>query len=333
MVAGCSATGWSAVGSALANSTLAGVLAGFMINGIVMVLSNKPAEMKTEYVRGLSLLFAAFLALGVDAFLFGLVSGDSNSNSVSACRRAWTEAMLGAGLLAVGTVSIIAGFVYLFAAYFSSPKADWEESVEMLKTLCNLVRVGVAVTVVACLYMTTRSYLYAIYDGSIPTNERYFLYEYVAYGLFIVVFVVIALRSHSFDNQVSRLVRANSNEGLFTALKFGIYSSVLYTVISAVVAALVATSSSGFWYPVDWRVKLITDGAAVWVSLVSLVPLLFLLGSAVPPFGQPSLPNRHPRVAHIDAPSPQCPATIQAVASPPAPRTGAEAEHAESPAE
>jgi hypothetical protein len=54
--------------------------------------------------------------------------------------------------------------------------------------------------------------------------------------------------------------------------------------------------SSGFWYPVDWRVRLVTDWAGAWVSLVSLVPLYFLLGSAVPPFGQPPLPDR-PRKA------------------------------------
>jgi hypothetical protein len=318
MGVGCSANGWSAVGSALANSTLAGVLAGFMINGIVLVLGNKPTEMKAEYVRGLSLLFAAFIALGFDAFLFGLVTGDSTSDSVSACRRAWTEAMLGAGLLAVGTVAIIAGFVYLFSAYFGSPQAEWKDSVDMLKTLCNVVRVGVAVAIVACLYMTTRSYLYAIYGGSIPQAEGYLLYEYVAYGLGIVWFVFYALRSHSFDNRVSQLVRANTNQGLFTALKIGIYASVIYTLLSAVAATMVATSSSSFWYPIDWRVRFIIIVTATWVSLISLIPLVFLLGSAVPPFGQPLLPNRPGEGAPADASSSQDPSPPE-MASPPPP--------------
>lgn len=305
MGVGCSVTGWSAVGSALANSTLAGVLAGFMITGIVLVLSNKPAEMKPEYVRGLSLLFAAFITLGFDAFLFGLVTGDTASENVSACRRAWTEAMLGAGLLAVGTVAIIAGFIYLFTAYFSSLQVGLKESVDMLKTLCSVVRVGVAVAIVACLYMTTRNYLYAIYDGSIPGAEGYLLSEYVAYGLAIVVFVVFALRSRSFDNRASQLVRANTTQGLFTALKVGIYSSVIYTLFSAVVATLIATSPSSFWYPIDWRVRAIIIGTATWVSVVSLIPLVVLLGSAVPPFGQPPLPDRSSKDAPAGAPSSQ----------------------------
>ncbi len=39
---GCSVTVWSAVSSAMANATLAAVLAGFMITGIILVLGNCP---------------------------------------------------------------------------------------------------------------------------------------------------------------------------------------------------------------------------------------------------------------------------------------------------
>ena len=98
----CANAGWSAVTSAQANATLAGVLAGFMLNGIVVLLS----RMMTEFakVRTLALLFTAFVALGLDSYLFGLVTGDSE------CHRAWSEAMLAAGLLGMGAVAIIAGF-------------------------------------------------------------------------------------------------------------------------------------------------------------------------------------------------------------------------------
>jgi cellobiose-specific phosphotransferase system component IIC len=169
------------------------------------------------------------------------------------------------------------------------------------------VRVGVAVAIVACLYMTTRSYLYAIYDGSIPQAEGYLLSEYVAYGLAIVVFVIFALSSRSFDNRVSKIVRANTNEGLFTALKVGIYSSIIYTLFSAVAATMVATSPSSFWYPIDWKVRSIIIGTATWVSVASLIPLVFLLGSAVPPFGQRTLPDRHSKDTLADAPGSQDP--------------------------
>src|SRR5215831_8122904 len=85
MSMGCSTVGWSAVTSASANAVLAAVLAGFMINGMVLVLGRKPERMMAEVVRAVSLMFAAFVALGLDAYLFGFVTGDSNN--VSACRR------------------------------------------------------------------------------------------------------------------------------------------------------------------------------------------------------------------------------------------------------
>jgi hypothetical protein len=73
----CSPTVWSAVSSALANATLAGVLAGFMLNGIVMLLGGKSVR-SPGYVQAACLLFAAFVALGLDSYLFGLVTGDTS---------------------------------------------------------------------------------------------------------------------------------------------------------------------------------------------------------------------------------------------------------------
>ena len=97
---GCSNAGWSAVSSAGPMSALAGVLAGFMLNGIVVLLSQTMKDIGK--VRALGLLLAAFVALGLDSYLFALVTGDSS------CHRAWTEAMLAAGLLGIGTVARVA---------------------------------------------------------------------------------------------------------------------------------------------------------------------------------------------------------------------------------
>ena len=276
-----------------------------MINGIILVLGNKPKEVKAEYIRGLSLFFAAFIALGFDSFLFGLVTGESTKViDNSACRRAWTEAMLGAGLLAVGTVAIIAGFIYLFTAYFKNADSrqdqanntELQKAEEMLETLCNLVRGGVAIAVVTTLYMTSRSYLYAINGGSIPSWGNPLLWEIGVYGVFVLVFTVAAV----FHNRLTHKVIASSGDKLSKALKWGIYLSVLYTVISAVAAAAVAISSASFWYPVHVAVRLIIASTLLWVSLGPLIPLWLLLGRAVPPFGQPELQDRPAKPAPAD---------------------------------
>ena len=50
-----------------------------MINGIILVLGNTTV-MRGEYVQALTLMFAAFVALGLDAFLFGIVTGESTND-------------------------------------------------------------------------------------------------------------------------------------------------------------------------------------------------------------------------------------------------------------
>jgi hypothetical protein len=286
MSAVCSVTGWSAVASAATNSTLAGVLAGFMINGIILVLGNISDKMRDGYVQGLSLLFAAFVALGVDAFLFSVATGENTQvlqDNVGVCRRAWTEAMFGAGLLAVGTTAIIAGFIFLFTAYLSKPQGVSRESINMLKTLCNGVRAGLAIAIVTALFMTSKTYLNAVYNGSVPLWGDALIWEFIVNGLFVLAFSFAAI----FDNQFSERVRASDDRQLRKALKWGLFWSVIYTIISAVATAMVAVSRASFWYPIYQDKRWIVYAVVTWVSLVPLVPLSFLLGRAVPKFVLP----------------------------------------------
>ena len=262
-----------------------------MINGMILVLGNKPDEMKAEYIRGLSLLFAAFITLGVDAFLFGVVTGENTQliqTNIGVCRRAWTEAMFGAGLLAVGTIAIIAGFVYLFSTYLSNPPPGLQDSVKRLETLSTGIRAGVAVTVVTALFMTSKSYLYAIYDGSIPSFGNFLVWQFLFYGLFVLTFAFVAV----FDTRFSRKARATTPAQFTKALTQGIFCSVAYTVISAVATAIAAVSLASFWNPMDQVRHWIVYATVAWVSLVPLLPLWLLLGRAVPPFVPPTTQDR-----------------------------------------
>jgi len=216
----CASTGWSAVSSALANATLAGLLAGFMLNGIVVLLSRQPEQhQRVGYFQSASLLFAAFVVLGLDSFLFGLITGDQ---AEVACRRAWTEAMFAAGLLGVGTVAVVVSIVFLLGVFFdpavrlaksrkaapedSAPKSAEEsaeeaaeeeairESNDLLAMLCSLLRPGVALLVVGLLVMTAVSYLFAFFRAHAPTWAYIVVWtvwgiDYVVIGLFCLVYV------------------------------------------------------------------------------------------------------------------------------------------------
>jgi len=297
---GCSLTGWSAVASASSDGTLAAVLAGFMISGIVLLLSFMPSSTNPRYIQALSLMFAAFIVLGLDAFLFGVVTGDSTAviGKVSACRRTWTEAMFAAGLLGIGAVAIVVGFVLLFDVYFSNSVqrgSDWQEwraSLKMLETLCNAIRGGVAVATIDLLYLTARSYLLAIFNGNVPIlGTAVFLHGYLYAGILAVAVVTItALIRQSIPKRFSRWYRfsrwlmTEDRQHFVKTLKVAIYSSVGYAVIS-----VLATAATASWPAKDWNpgypwVRATIAGTVVWVSIAALVPILLLLARTIPDF-------------------------------------------------
>jgi hypothetical protein len=232
MILGCTSTAWSAVASAPANTTLAGVLAGFMINGVVLLLSTTPgSNQRSGYVQGAGLLFTALVTLGLDAYLFGLVTGDT---AAQACRRAWTEAMFAAGLLGLGAVAVIVAIVFLLGVFFYEAKAavelaqnkpspvpsplpssagttqvsfddeaakekapadgktELDNSKEMLATLCILLRPGVAVIMISLLWVTARSYLFSIFDDR-PPNWAVTMLDVILAVEYIVVVIFIAV--------------------------------------------------------------------------------------------------------------------------------------------
>lgn len=279
----------------MANSTLAAVLAGFMINGIILLLGNtKP---KAEFVQAVALLFAAFITLGIDAFLFGVVTGENTAviDGVSACRRAWTEAMFAAGLLGIGAVAIVVGFTVLFSVYFgdvtdhdekewtAGEKAEWKASRKLLEQFCTLVRGGVAVSVVALLYVTARSYLIAVFSTGVPLLGTIFLYVYTILGLFLIVVITsLSLIYGSRGIPILNRLKATHNWQFRNTMRWAIYTSLVYTVLSTLMATAAATISAHFWNPNYTDIRIIFGVTVAWESIVSLVPLVLLLFRTVP---------------------------------------------------
>lgn len=318
---GCAATGWSAVTSAGANATLAGVLAGFMLNGIVLLLSGKPPDgRRTGYVQAASLLFTAFVVLGLDSYLFGLITGDNTTGP--ACRQAWTEAMLAAGLLGLGAVAVVVGFVFLFGVFFAAPDTTDDqakdqaadhagkamtESMKMLEALCDLLRPGVAAAVILLLYMTARSYLSAIFNGQVPSWGHILLvavliFDYCAVSLFIVVYFWGSSRNPIGSNaeqepRTERFVSISSVNWILNyiwrllhpdlvdqvkTLKLTIFLSVGYTLATVIGASFLVITTPPFWAPGRPLATVLIFATILWVLVVSLIPLAALLA---PSFG------------------------------------------------
>jgi hypothetical protein len=261
-----------------------------MLNGIVILLSGKMKNI--GQVRVFALLLAAFVALGLDSYLFGLVTGDSS------CHRAWTEAMLAAGLLGIGTVAIIAGFGLLVAEYVSGNDS---ESVTLLTRLFDFLRVGVVLVVLGLLFMTSWNYLYAVLPGHVPGWAKHLLWVYLGIGL--VALVIIIVRSATTAGQAAKLRdflcahRANWLIGAMHAItgprerklkvNQAIYSSFVYAIGCVLGATFFARTSPRPWEKLDPGLLVTAAFIATvgWVLIASLVPLSYLLLSCSPTFG------------------------------------------------
>jgi hypothetical protein len=327
MVSVCASTGWSAVTSATANATLAGVLAGFMLNGIVLLLSRRSDRTQgAGYAQGAALLFTAFIALGLDSYLFGLVTGD---RAARACRRAWTEAMFAAGLLGLGAVAVVAGIIFLLGVLLAvSQKVgaaagrgnvagdDYSitESRDLLADLCNVLRPGVAAVVMFLLWVTTRSYLYAIFGSHVPLwADTLVRIEVGADYIILILYLVvhrwwqrkilpwldnriegpdkIRLRKELYRgaknimNLMWELVQPDSGGGIKTPrmLKTAVMSSLFYSIGSVIIGGGIVLIPVTFWSSGHLLVYLIIGGTITWVLLVTLLPLGALLAPGYGP--------------------------------------------------
>jgi hypothetical protein len=159
----------------------------------------------------------------------------------------------------------------------------------MLRALCNAIRWCTVVVVVGLLYMTMREYLLAFFDDHVPLLGQVYLHVYLITTLFaIVIFFATAWIQRGSYNPVTRILRALTMRQSIKTLRVVTYSFVGYSVISTLAAAVVGNSSASFWNPASPETRLVIIFTVVWISLVSLVPLLLLLVRAIPDFGMPS---------------------------------------------
>jgi hypothetical protein len=108
-----------------------------------------------------------------------------------------------------------------------------------------------------------------------------------------VVVMTVATAFAGVDNDIAKFLRVDTRKQLTAALSFAIWASVIYTVLSALMTAATASISARLWNPAYPGVRAIFAVTVAWVSVVSLVPLLFLLYRTVPGLTKP-LPDGQP---------------------------------------
>jgi hypothetical protein len=121
----------------------------------------------------------------------------------------------------------------------------------------------------------------------VPILGTLFLYGYVIIGGTAVVVMTVATALAGVDNRIAKFLKVGTRKQLTRAMNFAIWASVTYTVLSALMTAAAAAISARWWNPAYPGVRTIFAVTAVWVSVVSLVPLLFLLYRTVPSLSKP----------------------------------------------
>ncbi|WP_144122755.1 hypothetical protein [Catellatospora sichuanensis] len=109
---------WNPLTTAPLNSQLAGVLAGLVFAGMIVLISVQPQPSRLpsgvepgRRTEALVLLVGSFLALLMASFLFGVASGDT------VCMRGRTLLLSAGGLLGLGVLSMFGGLCWLIDQY------------------------------------------------------------------------------------------------------------------------------------------------------------------------------------------------------------------------
>jgi hypothetical protein len=248
---------WSPIAAAGPQSTLSGVLAGFVFTGIVVVLSTSPdtkspaVERSVNRSYALQLLASAFIIFALDSYFTSICAGEL------ACNRANAEAFLSGGALGTGALMLIAGLSWLLITY--------SEQAQDIRSLLKVIVISVWVIIVIMFGISGLNVGQALlYDG----NQD--VVDFMPVAVSVLVGILVTTRYHRFkswpkeDLRIYRERLANSiTRAAVTALLVGVATGLLTGIASA--------ASAQWWAsPPPWAVYLL-------VLLSMLVPASALI--------------------------------------------------------
>jgi hypothetical protein len=265
----CIIHGWSIFPSASMDSQLAGVLAGFTFTGIVF-LFGRPGPKNTQ---ALGLFCAAFVALGFDSHLFGVISGGTPDPF---CARVWSQEMTAAGMLAVGAMAIITGISWLLASHLKDEpevsdalKAGPVGPVVNLNRMVPIMAYGVGVAATLLLAVTTYDYIAVIFPKHTPA---------VIGWLALVTPLLVGTASGLIA--VWRACRARTKENVTkvgmstTAVRFAAYGILVYAVAGPVFTGVIGEFRASWWLQPSVAVVSPTIGTGLAFPAVLMIALI-----------------------------------------------------------
>ncbi|MEV6242655.1 hypothetical protein [Lentzea sp. NPDC051838] len=257
---GCPGNGWSVITSAPTNSQLAGVLAGFVFTGII-ILFGRPGAKNTQT---LGLFAATFVVLGLDSYLFSLVSG---GNTDPMCARVWSEAMAASGMLAAGAMALIGGIRWLLSHHLDDDAVELasDSKIVDLDRLSRFMLYGVATTVMLLLARTALDYFEVVFGNHGPGWLRWLVsLSPVAVGV-VAAWLGWKRARREADGSIETAKRSSSATAL---------GLLIYAVIGTVFAGTLTSLPTTWWSPTPMFFVLLTMVVGLVVPAVLVVALV-----------------------------------------------------------
>lgn len=262
----CAPHGWNAIASSSMDSQIAGVLAGFIFTGILLLLGQ--GGLKNRQTLGL--FCPAFIALAFDSHMFSVVSGKTSDPY---CVRVWSGEMGAAGMLAVGAMAIVTGLSWLLASHFETatePGAQKSHTLPKginLDRLVTLMAYGVGVTVTLFLASTTYDYVAISFPQKQPRTLTWMV-------LLSPVFVFAACggiaKISTWRARRKDAPRAMSTKSLTVAA----YGLGAYAVASPVFNGIIGELGTGWWKPTSSLVVYSSIGMGLFAPALLLIALV-----------------------------------------------------------
>lgn len=263
----CAIHGWDVIASSSLDSQLAGVLAGFVFTGILLLLG----QSGLKHLQTLGLFCPAFIALAFDSHMFGVVTGGENDPY---CARVWSGGMAAAGMLGVGAMAVVTGLSWLLASHFETASVPEDKTSAASCTGINLDRLvalmayGVGVTITLLLASTTYDYL----SIAFPQNQPRTL-TWVVLLSHIFVFTACggirklgARTAHRKDP--SRATMSTKS------LQVAAYGLGTYALASPVFNGIIGELGKGWWQPASPLVVGFALGVGLFVPALLLIALV-----------------------------------------------------------
>lgn len=265
----CTSDQWSVLSSAASHSQFAGVLGGFLITAIALLMDKK----SRESIHTLALFSSAVLILMLSSFLFSLITGNqvpAEGDARGICAIAWTQGAVSTGMLAAGATALFGGLGWMLASHAVNRVS--EQDPEDVGAYCFLADLGgwltfaAAMTTTLILSETAIDYLHFMY-GRRP--EIWVTGIIIATAALVIVadFVLVYVRT-------KMLRRSLADSGAPTRLALrSIKVATIATLVLAIGASWLAVSLARI--PKTW----LTDPAAGLTAFI--LTLTFVLPTIV----------------------------------------------------